>query len=76
MNRAIGRLIGLILSLLVIAAGLIASYFMVTILAQPGAHDIVEWLLLSIGVTGFGLGLAMLATWIEIDARREGSWLS
>lgn len=77
MNRAIGKSLGLILCLVIIAAGVVGAYLATVALAAPGAHDIVEWLFLSLCIVTVGIGLTALTIWVEVDVHREeGSWLS
>lgn len=77
MNRAIGKLIGLILCLVIIGAGVVGAYLATVALAAPGAHDIVEWLFLSLCAVTVGIGLTALTIWVEVDVHlEEDSWLS
>lgn len=77
MKRSPGRLIGLTIALLVMLTGLLGSLYMCDVVADPAAHSVSEWLLLSGFVLTFGLGSVALIIWTETDVKhREGSWLS
>ena len=77
MKRSPGRLIGLTIALLVMAAGMYGAIYMSNVLAGPGAHQIAEWFALSGCVLAFGFGSVALIIWTETDVKhKEGSWLS
>ena len=77
MKRSRGRLIGLTIALLVMLTGMLGSLYMCDVVADPAAHSVSEWLLLSGFVLSFGLGAFALVIWIYTDlTHREGSWLS
>ena len=77
MKRSPGRLIGLTIALLVMLTGMLGSLYMCDVVADPAAHSVNEWLLLSGFVLSFGLGAFALIVWIDTDtAHKEGSWLS
>ena len=77
MKRSRGRLIGLTIALLVMLTGMLVALYMCDVVADPAAHSMNEWLLLSGFVLSFGLGTFALIVWIDTDAtHREGSWLS
>ena len=77
MKRSPGRLIGLTIALLVMLTGMLWALYMCDVVADPAAHSMSEWLLLSGFVLSFGLGAFALTVWIDTDlTHREGSWLS
>ena len=77
MKRSPGRLIGLIIALLVMLTGMLGALYMCDVVAEPAAHSVNEWLMLSGFVVTFGLGAFALIVWIDTDiTHREGSWLS
>ena len=77
MKRSRGRLIGLTIALLVMLTGMLGALYMCDVVADPAAHSVSEWLLLSGFVLSFGLGAFALVIWIDTDlTHREGSWLS
>lgn len=77
MKRSRGRLIGLTIALLVMLTGMLGSLYMCDVVADPAAHSVSEWLLLSGFVLSFGLGAFALVIWIDTDlTHKEGSWLS
>ena len=77
MKRSRGRLIGLTIALLVMLTGMLGALYMCDVVADPAAHSMSEWLLLSGFVLSFGLGAFALTVWIDTDlTHKEGSWLS
>lgn len=77
MNRSRGRLVGLTIALLVMLTGMLGALYMCDVVADPAAHSMSEWLLLSGFVLSFGFGAFALTVWIDTDlTHREGSWLS
>ena len=77
MNRSRGRLVGLTIALLVMLTGMLGALYMCDVVADPAAHSVNEWLLLSGFVLSFGLGAFALTVWIDTDlTHKEGSWLS
>ena len=77
MNRSRGRLIGLTIALLVMLTGLLGSLYMCDVVAEPAAHSVNEWLMLSGFAVTFGLGTFALIIWVDTDVtHKEGSWLS
>ena len=77
MNRSPGRLIGLTIALLVMLTGMLGALYMCDVVADPAAHSVGEWLLLSGFVLSFGFGAFALIVWIDTDTtHKEGSWLS
>ena len=77
MNRSRGRLIGLTIALLIMLTGMLGALYMCDVVAEPAAHSVNEWLMLSGFVVTFGLGTFALIVWIDTDiTHREGSWLS
>lgn len=77
MKRSPGRLIGLTIALLVMLTGMLGALYMCDVVADPAAHSVGEWLLLSGFVLSFGFGAFALTVWIDTDTtHKEGSWLS
>ena len=77
MKRSPGRLIGLTIALLIMLTGMLGALYMCDVVADPAAHSVNEWLMLSGFVVTFGLGTFALIVWIDTDiTHREGSWLS
>ena len=77
MKRSRGRLIGLTIALLVMLTGMLGALYMCDVVADPAAHSMNEWLLLSGFVLSFGLGAFALTVWNDTDlTHKEGSWLS
>ena len=77
MKRSRGRLIGLTIALLVMLTGMLGALYMCDVVADPAAHSMNEWLLLSGFVLSFGLGAFALTVWSDTDlTHKEGSWLS
>ena len=77
MKRSRCRMIGLTIALLLILTGMLRALYMCDVVADPAAHSMNEWLLLSGFVLSFGLGAFALTVWIDTDlTHKEGSWLS
>ena len=77
MNRSRGRLIGLTIALLIMLTGMLGALYMCDVVAEPAAHSVNEWLMLSGFVVTFGLGTFALIIWVDTDVtHKEGSWLS
>ena len=77
MKRSRGRLIGLTIALLIMLTGMLGALYMCDVVAEPAAHSVNEWLMLSGFVVTFGLGTFALIIWVDTDVtHKEGSWLS